>query len=157
MSEADYIVPSLDPLIASRILAEADSWLGTRYVHQGKLKGLGVDCAQFVAALVRDGAGRSDIEAPENYRRSEDGVLMLEKLGQHGDYVPTDQMQPADFIAFCDEVKREPDRPKHLALVREIVPRTVFIIHASEHGVRRHRINTWWRERIHSIWRLRSE
>lgn len=151
--DAEYVVPPLDPLVAALMLAEADSWLGTRFVHQGKIKGLGVDCAQFIAALVR--AGGREIQISENYGRQEDGRIMIRALLEHGNYVPEAQMSPADMIAFCDEAQRAKDKPRHLALVRELAPHTTFIIHASEHGVRRHRINMWWRGRIHSVWRLR--
>lgn len=155
MIEDAPLVPPLDPVVAARMLAEADSWLGTRWVHQGKIKGLGVDCAQFISAVVR--AGGRHIEIAENYGRSEDGLIMMATMLEHGALVPTDQMSPADMIAFCDEAQSEKDKPRHLALIREIVPRTTFIIHASEHGVRRHRINMWWRGRIHSVWRLRPD
>ena len=151
----EYIVPPIDPVIAQRMLVEADSWIGTKYVHQGKVKGLGVDCAQFVAAIVRS-SGRK-IQIAENYGREEDGVLLMATLAEYGDFVPTNQMAPADMIAFCHISQRQKDKPRHLALVREIVPRTTFIIHASALGIRRHRINTWWRDCIHSVWRLRPE
>lgn len=152
--ESEYIVPSLDPEIVARICAEADSWIGTRFLHQGKIKGLGVDCAQFIAALVRVGVG-IEVDLQDNYRRHEDGLVMVEKLSRYGVYVPTNQVQPADMMALCDEAQKQKDKPRHLVLVREIT-HTTFIIHASEHGVRRHRINQWWRGRIHSCWRPKA-
>lgn len=33
------------------ILAEAQSWLGTPYHHMARVKGVGVDCAQFMLAV----------------------------------------------------------------------------------------------------------
>ena len=35
------------PDLRARIVAEAMTWLGTPYHHRGKLKGIGVDCAQL--------------------------------------------------------------------------------------------------------------
>ncbi len=33
------------------IVAEARSWIGTPYHHHGRIKGVGVDCAQILAAV----------------------------------------------------------------------------------------------------------
>ncbi len=35
----------------AKVVAEARSWLGTRYHHRAKLKGIGVDCAQLVLGV----------------------------------------------------------------------------------------------------------
>ena len=47
-------MPQTDP--RARVLAEALTWLGTPYHHRGKLKGIGVDCAQL-PLCVYAGAG----------------------------------------------------------------------------------------------------
>lgn len=36
------------------IVAEAQSWLGTPYHHHGRIKGVGVDCAQILLAVYCD-------------------------------------------------------------------------------------------------------
>lgn len=41
----------LDPVQAA-VVAEAESWLGTQYVLGGRLKGVGVDCATFLAEIL---------------------------------------------------------------------------------------------------------
>ena len=38
------------------VVAEALTWLGTPWAHRGRVKGVGVDCAQFVLAAYA-GAG----------------------------------------------------------------------------------------------------
>lgn len=35
----------------ARVVAEARSWLGTRYHHHGRIKGVGVDCAQLLCGV----------------------------------------------------------------------------------------------------------
>ncbi len=39
------------------IVAEARSWLGTPYHHHGRIKGVGVDCAQILLAVYADALG----------------------------------------------------------------------------------------------------
>jgi cell wall-associated NlpC family hydrolase len=140
--------------LQQRLVEEARSWAGTPFQHQGQLKGTGVDCAQFVA-LVAKGAG-IEVEIPHDYRPREDGTVMLKLLNEHMEMVSTEDVGAGDVIAFCDEALREPDIPRHLAFVSEVTPKTIFIIHASEHGVRLHRTDSHWRKRIHSAWRLRE-
>jgi Cell wall-associated hydrolases (invasion-associated proteins) len=141
--------------LAQRLVSEAESWIGTRFQHQGRIKNLGVDCVGFISEVAKD-AGVGDLEIPNDYRPNEDGTVMLQLLNEHMTMVPTDEMEPGDVLAFCDEALQNPDIPKHLAFVQEVTPNTTFIIHASQHGVRRHRIDAAWRRRIHSVWRIQE-
>jgi hypothetical protein len=140
--------------LQERIVEEARSWLHTPFRHQGQVKHVGVDCAQFVA-LVAKGAGLP-VEIPANYRPREDGTVMLKLLNEHMEMVPLEEVQPGDVLALCDEALRDPDIPRHLVFVTDVTPKTLFIIHASERGIREHRTDSRWRARIHSAWRLKN-
>jgi len=140
--------------LAERIVTEAEGYVGTPFLHQGRLKGLGIDCAHFVANVINAArANTPDIKIPHDYRRREDGTIMMGLLGANADFVPTEERQPGDVLALCDEALRFPGIPRHLAFVKEVTPKTTFIIHASEHGVRSHRMDARWMRRIHSVWR----
>lgn len=139
--------------LAQRIVTEARTWINTRYQDQGRLKHYGVDCVGFIAGVAR-GAGINDVVIPGNYTSSGDGTVMLGLLRDHMSLVPTETMQAGDVLALCDEALQSPDIPRHLVFVEEVTPKTTFIIHSSQHGVRRHRIDAAWRRRIHSCWRL---
>lgn len=139
--------------LAQRIVSEAETWINTRYQDQGRLKGLGVDCVGFISEVAK-GAGIKTVVIPSSYTSSGDGTEMLALLSEHMSLVPTEEMQRGDVLAFCDNALQQPDIPRHLAFVQEVTPKTVFIIHSSEHGVKRHRIDAAWRRRIHSCWRL---
>jgi len=139
--------------LAQRIVDAARSWKGTKFQHQGNLKGLGVDCVNYVTEVARE-AGVSGLEIPKNYRPHEDGTIMLQLLNEH--MVLVDEMQPGDVLALCDEALRDLDIPRHLAFVTELRPQTTMIIHASASGVKEHRMNSQWLKRVHSIWRIRE-
>lgn len=141
--------------LAETIVKEAREWKGTRFQHQGQLKGIGVDCAHFIALVARD-SGVTDVEIPHNYKPHEDGTVMLKLLKDHMEFVPTEEIKPGDVLALCDEALRDIDIPRHLAIVTEMLPHTFLIIHASEAGVKEHRVNTHWKSRIHSVWRIRA-
>lgn len=139
--------------LSQRIVEEAETWIGTRFQHQGRIKGLGVDCVNFITEVARD-AGVKDLEIPLDYKPHEDGTIMLRLLREHMSLIPTEEMQKGDVLALCDEALQTPDVPRHLVFVQEVTPKTTFVIHASQHGVRRHRIDAAWKRRIHSCWRL---
>jgi len=139
--------------LAEKIVEIAKTWEGTKWQHQGRLKQHGVDCAGFISEVARE-SGIDHSPIPADYHLRENGSEMLRLLQNHMEFVPTAEMQAGDVLAFCDEACREPNIPRHLAIVMEITPKTTYIIHASEHGVRKHRIDSHWRRRIHSVWRV---
>jgi hypothetical protein len=140
--------------LSQRLVEEARSWKGTKFQHLGQLKGKGVDCANFVALVARD-AGVEGVEIPHNYRPREDGTVMLKLLREHMEMIDKSEMGPGDVLALCEVGLMHLDIPRHLVFVSEVRPATVFIIHATESGVREHRTNGHWLKRIHSVWRLK--
>lgn len=140
--------------LSERLVKEARSWKGTPFRYQGNIKGLGVDCAQFVALVARD-AGIDGVDIPHNYRPQQDGAVMLKLLHEHMEQIEQSEMEPGDVLALCDERLKHPNIPRHLVFVSAVTPKTVFIVHASAHGVREHRTDTSWTRRIHSVWRLK--
>lgn len=139
--------------LAQRIVDASRTWKGTRFQHQGRIKGAGVDCVNFVSEVARE-AGVVGLEIPQNYRPHEDGTIMLRLLREHMEMV--DEMRPGDVIALCDEAVREPSIPRHLAFVTEIRPQTTMIIEVGKEKVVEHRLDAAWIRRIHSIWRIKE-
>lgn len=137
--------------LPERIAIEAESWVGTPFRHQGRIKGRAVDCAHFVA-LVAIGAGLTGIEIPHNYRPQEDGAVMLQLLDKYLVGVRTVDRSRGHILVFCDDLRRDVDTPRHLVIVSEITKATTYIINATEQGVRRHRIDSRWEKRLHSTW-----
>lgn len=139
--------------LPSVLVTEARTWLNTKFQHQGRIKGLGVDCVGFISEVAK--AAGIDVAIPHDYRPHEDGLRMLGLLKNHMELV--DAAQPGDVIALIDSSLTHPEIPRHLAFVTNVTPKTTFIIHASENGrVSEHRMDAHWNKRIHSIWRLKN-
>lgn len=164
-----------------KLLEIARSWVPTPWEHQGRLKGVGVDCAGFIAEVAYEGGYKAARDFESDYRLREDGQRMLELLTEHLDLVvgskerePIDmsKAQLMDIIAFCDEDLREPEITRHLAFyagAREdgILGRVShYIIHAggnpvernkrNDNGIIEHRMDLHWLRRAHSIWTIRG-
>lgn len=136
---------------AQDIVTEALSWIGTPWGHQQAIKGVQVDCANFVSEVSKATGATPDVEFEKNYRRREDGVAMLAELIAYLEPVERfEDLRPADIIALHDG--RTLDEPRHIAFITRLEPYPKMI-HSSERGVRHHRIDGQFRSRIHSMWR----
>lgn len=140
---------------ADDVIIEARTWAGTPFGHQQPLKGVAVDCTNFIARVAENSGAIPGAGFESNYREQEDGVTMLRLLRDYLDFVPTDEARPADVLALCDEARRHPGIPRHLILLTSSDPYWTGI-HASEHGVREHRLDLSFKARIHSVWRVRG-
>lgn len=126
------------------VVIEARSWLGTPFRHQGRIKGVGVDCAGLVVGVAQ--ALGIEISDLSGYARtpSADGL----RRHVEAQSVRVAEAQPGDV--YLMRFERE---PQHLGIASDI-----GIIHAFsapgkcvEHG-----IDALWKSRIVGIYRFRE-
>lgn len=128
-----------------QIVAEALSWCGTPTRHQGRRKGVSVDCLGL-ALGVGEALGLSEAHdlavSVANYPRGFAGHRLLEGLRRTMTKVPREL--PGDVLAIM--FGRDP-YPRHLAIVTE----PGWIVHAyfAAKVVARVPIGHW---RVHSRW-----
>jgi cell wall-associated NlpC family hydrolase len=137
------------------IAAEALTWVGTPFRHQGSLKGVGVDCGNFIAGVALNCGLPKVVDWTNDYQRQTSSDV-LEKLLTDGlDLLDGDAaLRQGDVLAFHDG--RQTRQPRHLAIVVEVsADGLIYIVHASERGVRRHRLSRQLRDLLHSAWALR--
>lgn len=113
------------------IVAEARTWLGTRYRHQARTKGLAVDCIGLVGGVAlacgidgaQEWAADADLHA---YARTPDARLILSGCDRFLDrLVGPSSAREGDVLLFA--LERE---PRHFALVSEAAAAPTRIIHA---------------------------
>jgi len=83
------------------IVAEALSWNGTPYHHAARVKGHGVDCAQFLIAVVEAVTGRKiPVESyPPDWCLHRNDETFLEVLEQHAHRIEGPPL-PGDVAMF---------------------------------------------------------
>lgn len=94
---------SNDRAIASRIVAEALTWQGTPYRHQGSRKGVGCDCLGLVLGVWRAVYGREpELPGPYAADWAEAGGkdLLLEAARRHCAEKATDGISCGDLVLF---------------------------------------------------------
>jgi NlpC/P60 family putative phage cell wall peptidase len=110
------------------VVAEARSWIGTRWQHQQYTKGVATDCIGLIGGValalgLPGGAEWRDTPAFHNYGRAPDPQLLIAGCDLLMDRIPIADVQVADVLLF-----RFRHDPQHFALVSQVSP--LYIIHA---------------------------
>lgn len=145
------------------ITAQARSWLGTRFHHQGRLKATvqhkgGCDCIGFILGV----AGELGIISKQEdrkllnqfdemgYSRVPDGLKLKHALQQHLHEIPVSDIRPGDVLLFYFDTN-----PQHVAIATDY-SKGLGIIHCylQARKVVEHRLDSVWRERMVSAFRF---
>ena len=132
------------------IVAEARSWIGTRFAHQARLKGVACDCAGLVVGVCKE-LGLSDFDKAD-YTHSPDGQMMQATCAEQMTPIEVAAVQPGDVLLF-----RFNEAPQHLAIVGDYaLGGGLSIIHAYSlaHKVVETRLDDLWQSRIVAAYRL---
>lgn len=134
----------MNPLIAA-----ARECLGTPFRHQGRIVGLGLDCAGVIChAMAQCGIPYRDTVG---YPRQPYAGMLQSVLDDQPAIVavPVDAIRPGDILLM-----RFTGEPQHLALFAGDT-----IIHAYEHVGKccEHRFAEVWRSRVVQAYRVRGE
>jgi cell wall-associated NlpC family hydrolase len=108
----------------TQLVAEARTWVGTPFVHQGRRRGLGVDCVGLVLCVMRN-LGLGDYLAEHAaYPAQPVGTIVLDACRAHLVEKNPAEAEPGDVLLFCVMVD-----PVHVGIVTEA--------HAERYGARR--------------------
>ena len=131
------------------IVEEARSWLGTRYHHQGRIKGVGVDCGGVVVGVAQ--ALNIPIADLSHYSPLPDGEQLEAACEENLIRIPTTEIEPGDVILF-----RFSEHPQHLAIAGDYPEGGLSIIHAfaPSRRVIEVRLDEIWFGRIYAAYRF---
>jgi cell wall-associated NlpC family hydrolase len=141
------------------LVAEARSWVGVPFRHQGRSRE-GVDCAGLLVVVAR----AVGLEAPDgaDYPKRPDGAALRRVLAEHlVQRARIADARPGDVALIRGAPPAGRSRPCHLAWVGEDGRGRLTLIHAAAAGdpgtagegrVIEHGITGEWRARIVSVW-----
>lgn len=141
----------------AEIVKEARTWLGTRFHHQGRVKGVGVDCLNLVVAvaeakgLVHPGFKWDDYPEYHGYGRSPNAPLLLSGCDRFMDRISPSAILPGDVLIF-----RFVHEAQHFAIVTESNPTYIIHAYAQVRRVSEHRYDTTWASRVVAAYRFRD-
>lgn len=127
------------------IIAEARTWIDTPFHHQGRLKGIGVDCAGLIIGIAH-ALKLSDFDCHDYGREPTNGQMRM-LLEEHMDKAT--MPLPGDALLFAFDVMEQ-----HLGILTD----TNTIIHAYEKVGKcvEHRYSDCWVARTRGIYRYRG-
>ncbi len=131
------------------IILVSRTWLGTRYKHQGRLKGIGADCVGFVGGVMQELG--YEIKDNYNYTKQPDGLLFQQKMSEHFDFIDFKDLKEADVLSFAFN-----SNPQHIAIVTQVNP--IYIIHSviTSKKVVEHILDNDWKNRISGCYRFKE-
>jgi len=135
-------------MIAHRVFAEAESWIGTPYRHGASTRGISCDCLGLVRgiwrALYDDEPENPGVYAPD-WAEAASGDPLFEAANRHMQRRSDNNPQPGDLLVFR---WRSDVAAKHLG----IMANENRFIHAYEgHHVMASALVPQWRKRIAGI------
>ena len=136
---------------SARIVAAARSWIGTPYLHQASLKGVGCDCLGLVRGVWREVIG-DEPEAPGAYSpawaEAGGGERLLEAARRH--LVPAQGIVPGAVLVFRWRL----DLPaKHVGIAVD----GERFVHAQDGAcVCEVALSPWWRRRLAGVFVIAS-
>lgn len=89
----------------ARVVSEAMTWVGTPYHSHARIKGIGVDCAQFLAAVYESAGIAAPLDLGKypsewHIHQSEERFInALQKLAVR-EMADLDEVRPGDIIVF---------------------------------------------------------
>lgn len=135
------------------VVDAAKEVLGTPFVHQGRVSGLGLDCAGVLAYCL-DRLGLPYIDENGYSRSPFDGQLEKSLDAQPSlRQIPVPEAGAGDVLLM-----RIKTAPQHIAIHAGEIRAHVYIIHGSElHGkVAMHRLDELWRARVMRAYRVEA-
>jgi len=128
----------------SLVVAIARKWLGTKFHHQGRKLGVGVDCIGLIAEVAKE-LGLSFEDRIDYARAPQDGELQreLEKY-----------LIPAELKIGCVALFKMEKEPQHVGIITDYGVAGLGLIHsyAQSRKVVEHNLDASWRARIVGVY-----
>ena len=134
----------LSPRQAEAIIA-ARACLGTRFRHQGRLAGIGLDCVGLIVHVAR-ALGLGDYDYTDYGRLPHAGMLERHLALAGLNPIAASAARPADVLLFCFDAE-----PQHVALMSEHGMIHAYLLARS---VVEHRIDDIWAARCSAAYRF---
>lgn len=103
-------------MMRQEIIKTAREYVGTPFVHQARLKGIGVDCIGLVTGIGKD-LGLINYDHVVYPRYSSNGDQLMFHMRKAFVEIDVDKRQPADVIIYWTD--KNSKHPQHLAVLTD--------------------------------------
>lgn len=136
-------------MIRADLVAAARALIGTPFAHQGRVPGVGLDCAGLVVCALQACGG--EVADQRGYGRIPAHGMFTAAIAAHCDSIAQDQVQPGDLMMFAFR-----GEPQHVAIVSATDP--VMLVHAYQDVGRvvENALDATWQARLRGCYRVRG-
>lgn len=143
--------------LREQIVKTARSWLGTPFIHQGRVKNIGCDCLGLIIGVATElGLKINDKYISEydsnSYSTIPDGRILKAKLDEILTKKQKDSARPGDIFLM-----NFAGNPQHIGIFSEYMngPAMAIIHCYSQSGkVVEHRLNDFWFSKIEQVYSI---
>lgn len=133
--------------VSARVVQAARGWIGTPYLHQASVKGVGCDCLGLLRGVWREVVGAEPEAVPAytaDWAEPQANELLAAAATRHMRPAPVELM-PGQVLLFR---MRDGAIAKHIGIVSKADPGACFIHSYTGHGVIESPLSQPWRRRI---------
>lgn len=130
------------------VVSLARGWIGTPYLHQASVKGVGCDCLGLLRGIWREAYGAEPEQVPAytpDWSEPQGQEVLMEAALRHLQPADGNALAPGQILLFR---MRNGAVAKHLGVLAETGTTPAFIHAYSGHGVVQSPLSTPWRRRI---------
>ncbi len=134
--------------MSADVVTIARSWIGTPYLHQASLKGVGCDCLGLLRGVWREAFGSEPEAVPaytSDWSEPQGEEVLFAAALRHMRRVEAPEIAAGQIVLFR---MRQGGIAKHLGIVSEGRSSPQFIHAYSGHGVLQSPLSIPWRRRI---------
>lgn len=133
----------------TEFVATARSYLNTPFHHQGRVPGVGLDCAGVVVCALN--ANNYGVQDRSGYGRIPTGGEFMAAVWLHCDHINLVEVRVGDLMMFAFRTE-----PQHIAIVSHVDP--IRLIHSwNDVGkVVENDMDDIWRTRLRGCYRLKE-
>ncbi len=128
------------------LVATARNYLDTPFAHQGRVRGVGIDCAGLLICVARDlELFHGDVTG---YAPVPDERFFLAACERLMTRIELRDVQPGDVVTF------DLGAETHLAIVSEMAPMAIVHVWAQAGRCVEHALDAVWRRRLRGAWAI---
>lgn len=140
--------------MATEIVEAARSWIGTPYLHQASMRGVGCDCLGLLRGVWRELRGEEPEDMPPytpDWSEATGAETLRDALARHLAPVAPADIAPGD-VALLRMVRHAP--AKHCGIIAERDGAPTLIHACQNRSVREEGFTPFWRARLAYAFRI---
>lgn len=138
------------------VVRVARTWIGTRFLHQASLKGVGCDCIGLIAGVARE-LGMPEAEhwlrdaRRRSYTKEPSPAMLLAAASEYLLEVPLEALRVGDVPLF-----RVRTNPQHFGILSAQAPRYLIHAHGPSRAVVENGFDGHWSASCVKVYRYRA-